>query len=411
MNTYYLLLNLAWRNLWRNSRRTLITAASVMFAVILALAMESMNTGQHEQMIGNTLRFGTGYLQVMDTAFHETPSLDFSFSYDDSFVSRLEAQLLPGSYLLPRIASFVLAAGENTTRGAFFIGTDSELENRMNGFQAFLKEGTFFDSTSPQVVVGMGLAQRLSLSVGDTLVLLGQGFQGVQAAGKFKVAGLLKHPIELLDNQIIYTSIPTAAQFFDLEDRVSQVIVMTDRDNKADAMKGPLQEALDNDFLQVYHWKELEPELLQAIAFDSVAGKIFQLILYIVIGFGIFGTVLTMTLERQKEFAIMVGLGMKRRWLALQCFFETIFISFLGVLSGLALGYPIILYLYYNPIPMGDALGELVKEYGLEPYLPVSLAGSVFLFQGLSMLIIALLITAYPVYRSFQFKVLENLQK
>lgn len=406
-----LLFRMAWRNLWRNRRRTLITAASVMFAVVLALLMESMNTGQHEQMISNTLRFGTGYMQIQDTVFHETPSLDFSFPFDQEFRAQLENTLEPGSYLVPRIEAFVLAAGEINTRGAMVIGIEPELENQMNGFQKFLKQGSLFEASRPEVIMGSGLARRLDLDLGDTLIIIGQGFQGMQAAGKYLVKGILEHPMEPLDNQVIYMSLDEASWLFSLQDQISHLIIMTDSDTKATRMQAPLRIIAATRMLEVYHWKELQPDLVKALAFDSVSGRIFQVILYVVIGFGIFGTVLTMTLERQKEFAIMVSLGMKRHLLAIQCFVETVLISFLGVFSGLALGFPVLLYFYHNPIPLGDNLAELVKEYGLEPYLPFSLASDIFIFQGVTMLIIALIITAYPVYRSFRFALLENLRK
>lgn len=407
----YLIFKLAWRNLWRNKRRTFITAASVTFAVVLALVMESMNTGSHEQMINNTLRFGTGYLQIQDTAYYETPSLDFGFYLDDSLQQKLKVILNDGAYAVPRIESFVLAAGELQTRGALVTGIVPELENKMNGFLRFLGQGRIFSPESPEAVIGSGLARRLSLDLNDTLVVIGQGFQGMQAAGKYAVTGIIDHPMEFVDNQMIYMDIHEASWLFSLEDRVSHWLIMAESDKKAKDIQKNFTPYLEGTELTIHHWKELQPDLVKALAFDTVSGWIMQFILYVVIAFGIFGTVLTMTLERQKEFAILVSLGMKRSILAQQCFVETILISLLGVLAGLALGLPVIYYFHLNPIPVGEGLSDLMREYGLEPYLPFSLSPSVFLFQGISMLILTLIITTYPVWRSLTFPLLENLRR
>jgi ABC-type lipoprotein release transport system permease subunit len=382
-----------------------------MFAVVLALIMESMNTGQHEQMISSALRFGTGYLQILDTAYVTTPSLDFSFRYDSAFQNRLNNVVAENSYIVPRVESFVLASGDRQVKGGVVLGIVPHLENRMNGLAGFLVEGEPLDENRDDILLGKGFAQRLSVSLGDTLVALGQGFQGALAAGKFRIAGIIEHPIERLNNQVIYMNLKTAAHLFNMENRVSKVMILAENEQKAIAMESKLREELDNPYLDVYYWKTLEPDLVKAVAFDAAAGRVFQLILYLVIGFGIFGTILTMTLERQKEFAIMVSIGMQRYWLATQCFFETVMMSFLGVFAGLALGFPLLFYFYLNPIPLGDELGDLMKEYGMEPFLPMSISLSVFVFQGISVFIIALLVTIFPVYKSLSFNLQKGLRR
>lgn len=408
---WILIFKLAWRNLWRNKRRTLITAGSILFAVILALLMDSMNIGSHEQIISNSLRFGTGYLQIQDTAYFETPSLDFAFELDKRQEEALNQLLGHHAYAVPRVESFVLAAGESETRGALVIGIIPELENRMNGFQNFLTEGETLNNDDQMVMVGSGLAQRLSLSLHDTLVVIGQGYQGMQAAGKYPIKGIISHPMEFLDNQLIYLPFEEASWLFVMDGKASHWLIMADTDKNAFRVQQEIEKLLEGTELQVLHWKDLQPDLVKALAFDAVSGRIMQFILYVVIAFGIFGTVLTMTLERQKEFAILVSLGMKRHILALQCFIETILISILGVGAGIVLGFPVLFYFNRNPIPLGEGLSDLVKEYGMEPFLPFSLAPTVFIFQGITMLILTLIITTYPVWRSLTFPVLENLRR
>jgi ABC-type lipoprotein release transport system permease subunit len=408
---FSLIFKLAWRNLWRNKRRTLITAGSVIFAVMLALVMESMNTGSHENMIANTLRFGTGYLQIQDTAYRETPSLDVGFDLSGSLLEHLNSALGNDAYAIPRIESFVLAAGEMDTRGAMVTGIVPELEDRMNGFLKFVQAGNPDDLKKGGVFLGSGLARRLSLQLNDTLVLIGQGYQGMQAAGKYPVLGLVAHPMEFIDNQMIYMHLDEAAWLFSMDKARSHWLIMAPNDNRAKEIKATFEQHLEGTSLTILHWEQLQPDLVKALAFDTVSGWVMQFILYVVIAFGIFGTILTMTLERQREFAILVSLGMKRQVLAMQCFFETLLISFLGVFAGLVLGFPVLLYFYFNPIPLRGGLSDLVKGYGMEPILPFSLSPSVFVLQGLVMLVLTLIITAYPVWRSFTFQILKSLRR
>jgi putative ABC transport system permease protein len=409
--TWALYISLAWRNLWRNRRRTLLTSGSVLFALVLALFMESMNTGQHEQIINNTLRFGTGYLQIQDTAFKESPSIDYAFYYSEDLNSILNNKLDNESWPIPRLESFVLAAGEQNTKGALIIGIDPEAENRMNGFMRYLSEGKLFEQGAAECIMGEGLAKRLGLSPGDTVVFIGQGFRGMQAAGKYLVSGLLKLPMNALNDQLVYMDLDEASWLFSSEGRITSLLIMSPTDAAAKQIQSNVADELKNMDLAIYHWTELQPDLVKALAFDSVSGKIFQLILYLVISFGIFGTILTMTLERQNEFAILISIGMKRSQLAFICLLETLFISFLGVIAGIIVGFPVLLYFYYNPIPLSGDLASMVQEFGMEPFLTFSLAPPVFIFQALTMLVISLIITTYPVWRSFTLPILENIRR
>jgi ABC-type lipoprotein release transport system permease subunit len=121
-------LRLAWRNIWRNKRRTLITVSSVMFAVVFALFIESLERGAHDMMIDNMTRFHTGYIQIQDYRFEDEPSLDNAFYYDDDFSERITST---GSieFTIPRIETFMLAAGREITRGAYVLGIDPEREH------------------------------------------------------------------------------------------------------------------------------------------------------------------------------------------------------------------------------------------------------------------------------------------
>ena len=261
------------------------------------------------------------------------------------------------------------------------------------------------------MIIGSGLAKRLSLNLGDTLVLIGQGYQGMQAAGKYPISGIIEHPMDQLNNQLIYMDLPDAQWLFAMENQFSHYLIMCASEKEALRIQKSLADSFEGSGLRLLNWKELQPELVKALAFDLVSGRIMQGILYLVISFGIFGTVLTMTMERQKEFAIMVSLGMKRRLLAAQCFIETLLISSLGVVGGLILGLPVLLYFYSHPIPLSKDLSDLAKDYGMEPFLHFSLSTEVFLFQGILLLLISLVITAYPVWRSMTFPLLQNLRR
>ncbi len=403
-----LYLKLAWRNIWRNKRRTLISISSVTFAVLLAVSTQSLNRGSHDHMIDNMARFHTGFIQVQDSMYDDEPSLDHAMPFDDALAGRIRGSDNRIDFLIPRIETYALVASEDITRGGILMGIDPEREHRLNGVQDHLVEGRFFDQGDETLVIGERFAGRLNVSIGDTLVLLGQGRFGMTAAGKYAISGLIRHPISDIDNQIAYISLHDAQWLFSAEGHVTSLLVTPTQVRHYDQVAESIRRELGHDSeFAVLTWPEMMPELLQAIEFDNAGGHVVTGILYIVIAFGLFGTILTMTLERMREFGVLLSVGMQRVQLAGVVFLETFFISLLGVLAGFVLSFLLLIYFYLNPVELsGDAAGAMLA-YGFEPILPVSLAPDLFYSQMIIIFLIAIVISLYPALKIIRLNILE----
>ncbi len=154
-------------------------------------------------------------------------------------------------------------------------------------------------------------------------------------------------------------------------------------------------------------WPEMMPELLQAIEFDRSSLLFITGILYVVIAFGLFGTILTMTLERMREFGVLLSVGMQRLQLAGVVFIETFFISVLGVIAGFMLSYPLLIWFRHNPVKLTGDAAEAMLEFGVEPIMPVSMAPQVFYSQMLVVFAIALAVSLYPTLKLIRLNILE----
>ena len=125
-------------------------------------------------------------------------------------------------------------------------------------------------------------------------------------------------------------------------------------------------------------------------------------VLYVIIAFGMFGTVLMMIAERQYEFGVMTAVGMKKRKLATMVGLETIFISAMGIITGTIASLPFVLYLYFNPIYLGDSMAEAYAQFGMEAVFPASLDPAIFINQALTVLVFAVLVSIYPAIKIMQ---------
>lgn len=400
-------LKLAWRNIWRNKRRTLITVSSIMFAVVCALYIESLERGSHNQMIDNMTNFHTGHIQIQDVRFEDEPSLDNSFDYDDEFHRRIMESDERIYNVVPRIETFMLAAGDEQSRAAMVLGIDLESEHRLNELKNRIVAGRFFEPGDGSVVLGEGLAERLNVAVGDSLILLGQGRYGMTASGIYEIGGLFRHPLREFNNQIVYLSIPDAQWLLSMDGMVSNVLITPDLLKNNSEITENLEVTFGDENLKILTWQEMIPELIDAIEFDRMSTRVFMGILYVVIGFGIFGTILMMTLERLREFGILLSVGMYRWKLAVIVFIETFFISILGIISGFGLGLVVLSYFYYNPIQLSADMIEVIEEMGFEPILPMAIAPDIFLWQGTVIFVMAIIICMYPTVKIATMNILD----
>lgn len=396
MNTY---ISLAWRNLWRNKRRTLIAAASVFFAVLLALLMRSMQTGYYNYMIDSSVRTYTGYIQVHGKDYWEKRSLEESMVLDDQKAREIKG--IEGvTQTVKRFETFALLAHEKVTKVAQVIGIDPKDEDELTSLKDKLIKGNYLYENSKGILLAEDLAKLMDADVGDTVVIYGQGYHGVTAAELVPVQGIVKFTLPEQNKSFSYISIPYAQWVFSAPGRITSLSIMIDNQKKLDdineQVKSLFGESVDGTY-EIMTWRELTPDLVQAIQIDNAQGIIMLGILYLVIAFGVFGTIMMMTAERVKEFGILISVGMKKSRLFLVTTLETVFISFIGVTIGAIVSLPIIIYLVNNPIPLTGEYAEAMLAWGFDPILPFAIYPGMFFAQIWTVLAIALLSGLYPI--------------
>ena len=392
MNTY---IKLAWKNLWRNKRRTLIAAASVFFAVILALLMRSMQRGYYDYMIDASVRMYTGYIQVHGKDYWEKRSLEESMILNDERIKDIE-KIEGVNLTVKRFETFSLLSYGKNTKVAQIIGVDPKSEDELTRLKIKIIKGNYLQDNSKGILLGEGLAELLKVEVGDTIVIYGQGYHGVTAAELVPIQGIVKFNLPELNKSFSYLAIPYAQWIFSAPDRITSLSIMIDSPKMLDEVNSQVKNIIDKSY-EVMTWEDLSPELVQSIQIDNAEGIIMLGILYLVIAFGIFGTIMMMTAERVKEFGILISIGMKKWKLYLVTTFETIFISFIGVVAGGLVSLPIIIYFADNPIPLTGEYAEAILAWGFEPILPFAIYPGMFLAQMWTVLVIALLSVLYPV--------------
>ena len=402
-----MLLKLAWLNIWRNKRRTIITATSVFFAVLLAIIFRSLTDGVYDNMIHNVVSYSSGYLQIHQKGYWEEQSIDNTFEEDE----QLYQELLKNpkvTHIMPRLQTFALASYSEKTKGVLILGIDPVKEKEVNNLHDKIVAGEYIESINDNaVVLGEGLASQLKLKVNDTLVLLGQGYHASSAAAKFRVKGLIKLGAIELNNNVVYMPLQQSQYMHGAENRLTSVSVMLNKTTDLEGLKQSLLESIDPNIYEVMSWKEMMPEMDQFIEADSTGHYIVIGVLYFVISFGLFGTLLMMIFERKHELGILIAIGMKKHLLAFILLLEAIMISLIGCFTGVIAGFLVIKWFTAYPIHFTGELKEVYEDYGIESIIYFSSHEKIFIVQTLIVLLLSILLAFYPGYKVMKLKPVE----
>lgn len=403
------LLKIAWRNIWRNKKRTLITSASVFFALILAILMTGLQKGTYENMIKTSVEDSYGYIQVHKEGYSDDKILLNSLEYTPEIQEYLLANKNVTS-LLPRIETFSLSAFGDKTKGIPIFGVNPDLEFSKPGMQKRLIAGEFPTSETGGLLITEKYADYMGVQVGDSIAFIGQGYQGVSAVGLYPVMGIIKFPNPQLNAGLAYMEINQAQELFNMQGMLTSLILILEDNGDFKETTEELASSLPEGF-EVFNWEEEMPELVQMIESDQKSGQMMLMILYVVIGFGIFGTALMMTAERIKEFGVMIAVGMQKTKITLLVGIEMIFISIVGIVVSIVTSIPIMYYLYVNPIRFTGEMAATYESMGFEPIMPVAWELSYYVTQPFVVLIITAIAMAYPLYGIRKIEVIKALKK
>ena len=399
---------IAWRNLWRNRKRTLITVASIFFGVYISTVMSSMQEGSYSGMIDNIVKFYSGYLQIHNEDYWDNKTINNSFDENDSLINKIKS-VKEITQVTKRIESFALMSSGNLSLGAAVVGISPQSEDSITHLSKWISSGKYLTTKDDGILMGAALAKYLKVKVNDTIVMLGQGYHGASAADKFVVRGILNFPSPELSKGFVYMSLNKCQNFYSANNLLTSYVLMVSDPYHVAKAKRKLTQLISLPY-KVMTWSEMQPEMLNMIESDRAGGIIMKFILYIIIGFGIFGTIMMMISERKREFGVMIAVGMQKSKLRNILIYEILLIGLIGIIAGFIAGIPTIAYYYANPIVLtGDAAKTMV-DMGIEPLMQFTWKASVFYYQAIVVFILTLFVAIYPISTIRKLKVVKALK-
>ena len=370
-----MIFKIAWRNIYRNKKRTLITVTSIFAALFLIILMRALQFGFYDNIITTVVESYAGYVEVHAEGYWDNQSLDNAMEVDQKLIDDISS--VEGvENIVQRLQTFSLISMGEKTKGGVINGVDISDEQKITDWNKKMLSGSF-DLGENEIIVGKGIAEYFDIRENDTLILYGQGYRGMMAAGKYPVKGVIDLKNPDLNKLGIFMAIESARNYVSSEEISTHIIIDKEQYYDEEKIVKDLSQILSKDY-EIMTWKKTLPEIEQTITADNAGGLIMAFILYIIVVFGMFGTVLMMTEERKYEFGVLISIGMSRVRLFGIILIETIILSMIGVFLAIILTYPISYYFNLNPIDMAVLMGEgadqMLEDLGFSPLAPMSIS-------------------------------------
>jgi putative ABC transport system permease protein len=402
---------LAWRNVWRNKRRTILTLLTIVIGCAMIIFMNALAKGGHDQMIEDAVGLNTGHIQIHEKGFWENQTIDYAIKVTPEILRAIKSNPQISGYSIRVITGGLLSFKENTA-GAVIQGIDPELEMAVSNLHTkILPGGRFLKSADrTEIVMGETLAKNIGATVGSSISMISQGFDGSIAAERLTIVGLFRTGNPEYDRTLLVLPLTQARETFSMTDYVHTLTIRLVDSQHMEEVKNALLSVVPPDRVEVMGWDELMPELVQFIVMDDVGAYIFDFILFMVVAFGILNTIQMSVFERIREFGVMLSIGTQPGQVVRMVLMESVFISMLGIALGVALGYAVSYYFKINPLDY-SSYAEEIAVWGVNTAVfPANTTLLNISVTSLLTFVLSFLFSIFPARRASRLKPVEAIR-
>jgi len=403
---------MAWRNIWRNPRRSILTICAIAFASLLLVFMLSWQFGSYDTMINSAVKIHTGHLQVQAEGYQDKRNMRLVVP-DPAAIGRI-LDKTPGvdAYTF-RANAFSLVSSKDRTYGIAVIGVDPARETNVSTLKKVIRQGSYLsEGDTDQALMGELLAKNLKVGLGDELVVLGQGPDGSIAATVVKVKGIYNSGQDEFDRSSIHIPLRHFQDVYAMRGAVHEVVVLGKSLADVAPMKktvGSAIKSLDTKHhLVTLDWMDLIPGLIEGIKMDLISGLIFYFILIVVVAFSILNTFLMSVLERTREFGVMMAIGTTPGRLTKLLLLESITMTVVGIVVGIIAGCLITWYFQVHGIVISGT-SEVVRQFGIPERMFPQLSFLSVTIGPAAVLVITSLTALYPAIKVRRLRPVEAL--
>ncbi len=409
-----MLARIAWRNLWRNRRRTVLTLSSIAFGLFLAVLMTAMQDRNWADMIDLAARLGGGHVTIENADFLDAPTLAKTVHGTERITDSARAQP-EVTRVVTRIVGQTLLSTATNSQGAGFMAIDPEREDSttLAVANAFTEGALFPNARDVGIVLGARLADNLGVTLGKKVVYNMTDKNGDIISGLARVSGIVRTGAPGVDGALCLLPLGTMREALGYAaDEATEVAVFIDDQRKSDDVAARIGATLYSGAVAL-PWHETQPELAGFIALKVGGANFMKILIAILIAAGIFNTLFVSVTERMREFGIMLAIGYSPGDLYAMVMLESLWLGLVGLVVGAAVIVGPYLYLAHTGIDMTVMVGKGGAEVAGVAVSPIFKVG-IFPINAVGIAFAALAATLaagiYPAWKAGRVAPVETIR-
>lgn len=397
---------LAWKNIWRNKKRSLIILAATAIGLAAGLFSVGLMTGMYDSMVDSAIKRGLANIQIHTGAYKKDQLISQFIPHPDSLMrsvrSNSDVAVCASHSIIEGMASSATVAS-----GASIIAVDPDVERTATAIAQSIKEGTYLDKANT-VAVGRKLAEKLKLHLRSRLVLSFAGLDGNIIYAAFRISGIYSTDASTFDGVNVFIRQDDLAQLLGTDVPIHEIIVRTKNSLQLDQTRNELQAAMPES-VTVETWKEISPEMKLTADSSDIVNTIFLGIILFALLFGLTNTLLMSVLDRVRDFGVLLAVGMFRRRLFSMIILESLFLSFTGGIVGVIIGWALTAYYHTHGINLASVSAGL-SSYGIPSMLYPFIKPAMYGTLSLMMIFTSIVAAMYPAIKAIRLRPVEAIR-
>lgn len=402
-----MLLRLAWRNIWRNKRRSIIILGSVVVGMAIIVFFDALVAAFLNQTFENQIGSHTAHIQINRKGFNDNKTVQNYLSDVETVESRLREN--PGiSHYSKRIITFGLLNSAYNSTGISIIGVNPDDEQYITTIKQFIVEGRYFDGGANEIVLSRRNAELLQVGLGGRIVGMTSTLDGSIGSEMFRVVGLYQTVSSGFDRIYVYIPLATAQQMLGLGENISQFALIASDIDDVPVLRSTLQDSLGDEY-EVLSYAEIMPLLLTMIDMSQQSMVFIYVIIGIAMIFGIINALLMSIFERIREFGVIMSIGMKNNRLFIMIMLEAMLLGVIGIIGGTIIGGGITLQLQSSGMNLA-AFSEGLASWGIGAVIYPELGMITIVRAAFVILITCVLASVWPAVKVIRLKPVEAMR-
>jgi len=394
-------IKIAWRNIWRNRKRSIIIIMAIVFGLIGGVFSASIRLGAENQRFRESVENQISHIQIHHDQFIANP--EARYRIPDGFKLTDELRQHPDIKIVsPRTVFDGMIATANLNAGVRIKGIDPEIESKTTYLEDLIVEGTYFteEGRLPSVIVGRNLAEDLRSGVGSRIVLTFQDVEGEIVSASFRIEGLYVVTSKRFEERNVFVNASDLNGLITDDEAVTEIAIVLNDPDKYRIVANELREKYTG--LEIRHWADIDPSLFYALEFLERNLVFLVGIIILGVSFGLLNTILMSVLERVRELGVLMAVGMKKAMVFAMVVLETTMLSLIGGGLGLTLSFGLVEYLNRRGVNLERFGGEGLEEYGFASIVYPELEPAFYFNLGILVIAFAIIASVYPAWKAIR---------